>query len=182
MTDKNEVDFAMDYAAERKMRMGLQVRLFALMYETVPYMKATKAMIRGIVTKDPSTVTKSMRLLTAWEADIDINMLLNILKPAADYVEFTDDELRAMRSIDDLGDDRIGGMQETAKNCAADMIEEYCEFAHEFNFPCTHDLRRKNIEELVELTKKYCEDHNIPTDKIAEFVVDVDFEKEKAHL
>jgi len=72
-----EADFAFEYARERKMRMALETRMLAIIHEAVPFLQVTERLITAVIDVDSENIVAHIKQLTAWRAELEINLRLN---------------------------------------------------------------------------------------------------------
>lgn len=96
MTD--EVDMALKYAEERRMRMRLEQRVLAITGEAMFINTAAKELLTGIVTNNNHKIASQMRNIVAWSSDLDLQINLNLFaaagkNPMISFDEFVKDEI-----------------------------------------------------------------------------------------
>ena len=107
----SETDFAMKYAAERKMRMEVEHRLMGLLYETVALHTATHGLVEAVCTADGAASQQIIKDLTDWRVDTESMVYLNLFKSAGKIKPLKERHLK-YGNLEDLPDNGFQKLRE----------------------------------------------------------------------
>lgn len=154
MTD--EVDFALKYAAERKQRMALEQRVNAFIFETVPFVNATIALIHSFLTNKPKASSEIIKRLVSWQSDMEVMTLINIYQPAGSNRLLPTGKLPTTNGA--IPEETLEHIHEIVRAASKTVHEEWHQFAqNNEEVPCLNDLRRINNNCLRQALKKNIE-------------------------
>ena len=148
---KDEAEFAMKYSEERKMRIALETRLEALMYESMATANMAYTLVRNIIDKDLKESTETIQTLVRWRGDLEANWFLNAFKPVGANRYVTDEAIDSIVKSSDvynLMDHTVHNQFEDSGKAAS---KEWNEYAETKGFPTTQRLIRIHREWLVGL-------------------------------
>ena len=153
-----EVDFAMKYSEERKRSIKLETRLYAAMYQTIPYAGMTAALVEHILKQDTEGMAVCVRDLIAAQAEIEAVMTINLI----DNVGFS--ELVPQRtmlqagSLSNLPGDIIKTIHDSLYIASKKVLDQWDDLAAEHSMHTIASMTEKNSEELKEIAFKHLEE------------------------
>lgn len=150
-----EVDFAMQYAKERKERMDTEVRLFALIHEVVPFLVSAGYLVEAIVERNTDRMAEEMQHLTAWSGDIEFNLLLNVYRPAGPTKFFKKGFVPKGTTIADFPQETIDRIHDVVCAASKSTADQWNNFAQEFDLLPAADFSNRNMDEFTKLLKKH---------------------------
>ncbi len=144
-----EIDMAMAYTEERKMRIKAIQRIHSLVYNLVPFVGSVATLIEGVMRDDSTKVSQSIKILTTVRAQVESDMMLNIFKPADEEPFFEQEEIEKSSSLHDLGDKNIDAMKEVLEVSAKLCFYEWNALAKELGHMSCNERRSEHAGELL---------------------------------
>jgi hypothetical protein len=155
---KTEADFAFAYAEERKMRLALEDRINAMLYELVPFSAGALNLVEAVINRDTSMIFESIKLITRWRSDVEINMMLNLIKPAGTVNLLDESILHKINGLGDIPERDIDHIKDVLFASAKKIYEEWDALSEDYADIATCEEAReisvKALHEMVSQTKK----------------------------
>jgi len=153
--EKTEVDWAMDYANERKLRLEVEKRYKALLYNTVPMMVSAHEFRKAIVHNKQLESAKAFANLTKMEAELSIFVHMELLFSLDPARTFTHEFLVKIQSEQDLPKNCVNEFRDSLQPSDKWFKEDWDKKAEIYGFG-SHDeylerAKREAIEQLAEM-------------------------------
>lgn len=148
----DEADFAMKYSEERKMRIALETRLEALMYESMATANLAYTLIRNVIEGDFESATDTIKTLIRWRGDIEANWFLNAFKPVGVNRYVSEEVIDTIESSEDaygLMDHTVHKMFEESGKATS---KEWNAYAETKSFPDSARMKKIHHEWLQAIT------------------------------
>lgn len=152
-----EVEFAMKYADERRMRIALETRVLSFMYETYPFAAVAERLCKALLEQDPKETLSCMKKLIAWQADIEINVLINMFFPAGKLNVMSKQDLIDADEFGELPKEKRLALEKISKDAADTVRELWDSKAPEFGISkhrAIFDAHTEPFTEFVEQLRK----------------------------
>jgi hypothetical protein len=145
MTEETEVDFAMKYSEERKLRLALETRMQAMVFECVPFIAATAELIDLVIHGDKADeMAKMVKVLIDWQADMEVVVMINLFDPVSDTPRI---------AIEDI--DKHGSLQNLPRSVTAPIHKALRARTKEVRAQWQELSERTCIASADELTQNY---------------------------
>lgn len=142
-----EVDFALQYADERRMRINLERRLHSMMFNVFPFLTVSVEMARAVLAKDNDGIAENLGKLLNWYTDVEIDLGLQILHPVGTYVPMGDRPVGPPHtgSIGDVPDHVMTAAANEYEKSFKEVQKEWLALGYD-----SHDaIRRRGLEKSV---------------------------------
>ena len=156
-----EVDFAMQYADERRMRMQLETRLLGLLYDSMALIAACGdtgvAVLRNRRDNDSSSraaLAKNLIQMLQYAGDMLPHVFLTTFDHKGEHTFFHPADMGQDAGRHDLGDlpgDKLDAMQHAFFEAAKDCRKQWDEIANRYNVDDSSGLRQ-NVGKQVAAT------------------------------
>ena len=152
MTD--EVEMALKYAKERKMRIQLTERLYSLMYALVPFMGSSWELVHGTLEPDPQIMADSMKALTKWSGEVETSLMVNMFWPVTgEEPFFSEDDLRKNCALRDMPDHKMEAMRDVLAAACKHVTAEWNNKAHEFGAMTAKAISAQHQRDIFDQAK-----------------------------
>jgi hypothetical protein len=153
----SEVEFAMKYAKERKMRMALETRLYGVLDEVIPFMGVAVTLVDAIIGNNHDKASKCIKKITAWRVDLEVQVFINTFFPVGTWEGIR--EFIEATPLDDLNADEISekgaeALKEICNPSGKQVLEEWDRLAQQYRLAPRNQVTRGYIEELEQKMKE----------------------------
>jgi hypothetical protein len=126
-----EVDMAMAYSEERKIRMAAMVRIESFMYNLVPYIGASASLVDAVIDRNTDDIAEAIKHVTMFRAQLEADLMINLFDPVDGEAYFTEKQIKACHSLGDLGDETLNELKDTLQSAAKKVYEQWNTLAEE---------------------------------------------------
>jgi len=157
----DETEYAMKYARERRMRINLEDRLLSLMYRLVPYAAVTNDLCHRIISKEADDVAGAIARLAEWQGDVELNLMLNLLKPAGLLEGISIETLENIDCLQDLPDEELNRLETITKGCSEKVEKEWDKLAISRGYATAEEYCERHKEAIIKSTLKAMKKHGL---------------------
>jgi len=147
---ESEVEFAMQYAEERRQRMDTEVRIHALIHEVVPFLVAVEQLIQAILKRDTDAMAEEMKHLTVWSGNIEANILLNVYAPAGPTLFFPKDFIPRGAAMVDFPQKTMDQIHDVVCAASKSTEDQWDRLAEKFNLLTMDEFRDRNKRDFMD--------------------------------
>ena len=152
--EKDEADWAMDYANERALRIKVEQRYKALLYNTVPMMVCAHEFRDAIVNNKQVDSAKAFAHLTKMEAELSIFIHMELLFSIDPARTFTHEFLVKIQSEQDLPRDCVNKFRDSLQPSDERFKEDWDSKAKVYGFGSHDEYLNRAKEEAMEQMSK----------------------------
>lgn len=145
----DEVDIAMAYSEERKMRMAAMERINGMMYDLVPLVGRVDELISATLKQDADEIASCIKGLTRIQSQVEAGMMLNLFRPVDGVAFFPEDQIRKINSLNELSPKLIESMRARLEASSRRNFKEWNTVAEEIGHMSVKDRFERHKKDIL---------------------------------
>jgi len=150
----DEEELLMEISKQRLAHVASSDRVFAFTFELIPYINAVAKLLNSIIEDDQKEAARAIKKILSWQADIELNILLNIFDPTEPHNLSAEFRKRKFSSLKDISTDEMNDLGDFLSDKAHKIYDEWDLFAEDKDFPNREKMQRKYKEQLIRMAFK----------------------------
>jgi hypothetical protein len=146
-----EVDMAMAYSEERKIRMAAMVRIESMLYNMVPFIGAAAALVDAVMNHDTDELADAIKMVTVFRSQLEADLMINLFDPVDGEAYFTEKQIKDCRSLGDLSDETLNELKDTLQSAAKKVYEQWNALAKELGHMSIGERRKAHRNDLFKI-------------------------------